>query len=487
MEQVTQQTSYEASDGRNRQRFPNRKFGNRIPNRFQTINPSENLIYNQLSAAGGLNINLGADVSFYVNKLSYGQFQEVLNSLPDPNAKKKVNRLQKFDKPINWVSTISYSDRGKRPCEPIEDSIAIYQSMDIDSDAKRIISYGYADLTFDFSRLNLLQAQDGYPEYPFGIIFFSDLRNEYNDYNAVISCIPERRNTAAGCSFIHPIDISRQGPVHCDGKFRQYGNFIIFYVDNEIEKREGIYYPDITVISIPVSVFRDHKQGHIIKETGICSLKKGSICISDIIEYLIREIFVFYGVSNNQFIGEVIHAFGYDPVKYNYPPSLGDERSRYYGGNTAHVGTKSNGFRKETPFRKGNNLFNYLDEITKKDNTFVVTTSTKENKEKPKVQPEHSEHEEPVYGEDVPVTVESHEGTPPKEEYSQSEIDAALTDDEPIPEEQAEPEEEEMIEDEPPEEEPDPDYKPEENTHSNEESPQGEEDISEEVVGDDNS
>jgi hypothetical protein len=402
---------------------PNRRFGNHVPNRYLTINPVDNPVFNQFSNLAGLNISLGSSVSFYVNKLDHNQFSELLESLPDTNSKKRINKSQQKDKPLNWINAISFTPQGKKPCLPIEESINIYNGFDIDKDGRRIISYGYADLTFDFSKLPLVKAKDGYPAYPFGIMFFSDLYNNYDNYSVVISCIPERKNDVSRCSYIYPVDFFHKGPVHCSGKFKTNGNYIIFYVANEIEKQESALFPDVTIINIPVTVFRDHKQGHIIKETGICNIRKGSTCVSSFVDHIV-DILKYYGVTDVQFIGEIIHASGYDPVEYNYPPSLGDERSYYYGGNKVRMGSKENHLRHTKSFAQNNskNVFSYLNAINEKNNAKIVVKaplpdSDKKGKTKKEVDNNSSEN----IGENPSITKEE------MEQVDDEVMDAAAT------------------------------------------------------------
>jgi hypothetical protein len=190
---------------------------------------------------------------------------------------------------------------------------------------------------------------------------------------------------------------------------------VIFYVAREIEKQEDVFFPDITIVNIPVATIRKRDNGYLVDRTGVTGILKGNNCVSDIVLYL-KGIFDFYQVSDNQFIGEIIHAAGYDPIEYGYPPSAGDPRSSYYGGNHAHLGTKGNGFRYEHPtFPKNNNIFNYLEEI---NGTNILKTSIIQSKVAPKTE--------------VPPSVETpQEETPQQEtenvaEYSSTEIDEAL-------------------------------------------------------------
>jgi hypothetical protein len=374
MEQVTNLESNEV-----KQQRPTRRFGNHIPNKYSVINPAENPVFNQFANIAGLDISLGASISFYINKLDHNQFSELLETLPDTNAKKQFSKPQQRNRPLNWLYAISFASQGKKPCVTLSKSIETYNGFEIDKDGKRIITFGYTDLTFDFSKLPLVKAEDGAPAYPYGIMFFSDIYNDYDNYNAVISCIPDRKNDISRCNFIRPVDFDHRGPLHCSGKFKMNGNYIIFYVANEIEKQEDTFLPDVTIINIPVTVFRDHKQGYVIKETDVCNIKKRSTCVVSFVEHII-DIFKFYGVTNVQFIGEIIHAFGYDPLEYNYPPSLGDERSYYYGGNKVHMGSKENNSRHNKPFMmRGNNIFNYLDEVNKKDNAKIILPAPTED------------------------------------------------------------------------------------------------------------
>jgi hypothetical protein len=421
---------------------PNRKFGSKVPNKYQVINPRNNAIFNQLSNIAGLDITLGVNLCFYVNKLNHNQLDSLLNTISDPSAKQRVTKTQQKNKPVNWISAISYASQGKNPCDILTESINTYNAFEIDKEGKKVNSYGFANLTFDFSKLPLIKAEDGAPAYPFGIFFFSDIYNNYDNYNAVISCIPNLKNEVSECPYIKPIDFDVRGPVYCNGNFRMNGNFVIFYVTNEIEKQEGEFYPDVTIINIPVIAFRDFKTRYLIKEAAVCQIKKGSTCVSSFIDYICKEIFSFYGVKDNQFIGEVIHAFGYDAEKYNYPLSTSNGSKMYYGGNHVHMGSKVNQLRHDKPFGYNKtNLFNYLDEINKKSNTKIILTTPdsqpspdgekkqpRDNKRKSKLK---EKQKETVTETGSPSEIEASSDTTvlpqePDVSFSENEIEAAL-------------------------------------------------------------
>jgi hypothetical protein len=358
-----------------RQGYQQNRYGN-IPNKFSVINPNENAVYNEYVAKAGLQIALGANVCFYVNKLNHAQFEQFVESIPDKetntNLKNKLDQKMRNNAAINWISTLSFTPQGKYPCASLKDSMAIYSSFDIEAEAKRISSYGMAKVTFDFSQLPLLKADDGAPFYPYGIFFFSDMHNEYDDYQAVISCLGNRRRDVTKCTYLKPIDFAHEGPVTCTGKFRNKGSFVIFFVANEIEKQEGVFYPDVTIIDIPVAVFREPSA--TIKTTGICNIQKGSNCVTDFVNHVVKDLFSYYGVRDQFYMGEIVHAFGYNPLDYNFPPSSGDDKSRYYGENHAHFGQNREGkYNKyDKPFNYRNNLFNYLNEVNaKRDDTLV--------------------------------------------------------------------------------------------------------------------
>jgi hypothetical protein len=358
-----------------RQGYQQNRYGN-IPNKFSVINPTENAVFNEYAEKADLAIDLGANVCFYVNKLDHTQFEKFVDSIPDKetnmNLKNKLDQKMKNNAAINWISTISFTPHGKYPCESLKDSMAIYSSFDIDAEAKRMSSYGLVKVSFDFSKLPLVKADDGAPFYPFGIFFFSDMYNQYDDYQAVISCLNNRRRDVSNCSYLKPIDFKCEGPVTCTGKFKYKGSFVIFFVANEIEKQEGVFYPDVTIIDIPVAAFRE--QTATIKTTGICSIQKASNCVYDFVNHVVKDVFSFFGVKDQNYMGEVVHAFGYNPLDYNFPPSNGDDKARYYGGNHVHSGNGHDGkFNKyEKPFNRRNNLFNYLSEVSTKKEDIVI-------------------------------------------------------------------------------------------------------------------
>jgi hypothetical protein len=353
----------------------NNRFGNRIPNRYTTgtIDPSNFPVYNQLATIANLEISLGSHVCFYTNKLNHKQFDDLMATISDPSTRRYVNNSQKNKKAINWLSTTAYTPQGKKPCESMVESINLYNAFDLDQESKKITSYGIAELQIDFSKLNLVPSkEDGLPLHPFGIIFFSDITNGYDDYSATISCMPERINDVLHYKFINPISLDVKDTIYCRGKFRYGGNFIVFYVDNEIEREEGKLYPDVTMVNVSVSCFRDQRNRAVIKETGVTSVKKGSNCVADAIDHLIKDVFSFYRVTDQQFIGEIVHAFGLDPVELGLPPSLGDERSRYYNGNHAHMSSKGHHARHEKQPSFKSNIFDYLKEINARNEENVV-------------------------------------------------------------------------------------------------------------------
>jgi hypothetical protein len=218
----------------------------------------------------------------------------------------------------------------------------------------------------------------------------------------------ERRQDSQLWNLITNMSYSHKGNFSCTGKFRYEGNFIIFYAQTEIEKGEGCFMPNVTTVHIPVRSTRRHDETRLIERTGITGVKKRTECVAGLADYL-KGIFEFYQVSNNQYMGEILHAIGYDPVKYGYPPSAGDERSSYYGGNRAHLGPKGNGMRydKTQSFQRSNNLFSYLDEVNRRD---VVKVSVKQKWNEERRRPASDEIDEAL------DSVAENEG--PVEEYN---------------------------------------------------------------------
>jgi hypothetical protein len=404
------------------------RFGNhRVPNQYSPINLANNAIYNQLGLEAGLDIALGVNMCFYVNKLDHRQSSDLITSFP--NNTLKGGKKQDI-KPANWLSATSYSSFGKNPSDIFTESIDLYNSFDIEQEAKRIASYGISTLAMDFSKLPLLkEAKDGWPAYPFGIMFFSDLNNGFDSFNATISTIPERRKDVSRYPYIMPINYDSRGKASCTGKYRIRGNFIIFYVTKEIEKQEGLFFPDVTIINVPVSLMRESKENwHIIKSVYACNIKKASNCVlTGFVEYIVQHIFGFYGFTDAQPIAEIIHAFGYDPMDYSYPPSASDERSKYYGGNHVHVGTRSNFTRREKPVDHNTNIFNYLNEINKKNETSIIVSAKKEpdNTKRRDKKTKPPEEEEVISEQEIDTQGEGQiQDIMPQ--YSNEEIDAAF-------------------------------------------------------------
>jgi hypothetical protein len=288
--------------------------------------------------------------------------------------KKRVNNSQRDKRNINWFSATAFTASGKDPCESMVESINLYNSFNLDQESKRVASYGVVEMRIDFSKLSLLLSkEDGYPFYPFGIIFFSDLDNKYDNYLATVSCIPDRIEHVLRYKYIKPVSFTDTNLFFsCRGKFRYRGNFIIFYVSKEIEREEGVFYPDVNIISVSVGTIRDTANRLVINETGVTDIKKGSTCVSDFSLHLVKDIFSFYGVKDNQFSSELIHAFGLDPVELGLPPSLSDDRSRYYGNRVVHMASKGHYARHEKQFGAKTNIFSYLNEINNKNEENVI-------------------------------------------------------------------------------------------------------------------
>jgi hypothetical protein len=358
------------------------RFGERIPNRYVVIKPENSQVYTQLASAAGLNVQLGAHVCFNTNKLDYAQFGNLMDTIPESQSKRWALKNKKFGKTVNWVSATAFTQAGKTPCDPLKESIDLYTGLEIDQEGKRITSYGSAELKIDFSKLPLALFDDGFPAYPFGCFFFSDLANGYDDYSAAISCLPDRIRDVSHYKYIKAFPFDSNEPVSCQGKFRQSGNFILFYAANAIEKEEGIFYPDVTIVNITVCCFREKVPPYIVKETAVCNIRKMSSCVKDVTDFISGDIFSFYEVKDHQFCGEICHAFGSDPIEYNFPPSIGDERSRFYGGNHAHMASKGHNARHEKSYgyKPNRNLWSYLQEINSKNEANILI-SAKENPE----------------------------------------------------------------------------------------------------------
>jgi hypothetical protein len=413
------------------------RVGNRIPNRYTVINQANNQIYNSLVNGAGLNISLGANVCFYTNKLNNNQFTSLLDSIFDPATKKEVSDSQRNKRAINWISTTAFTDQGKNPCDSMREAIFKYNNFNLDYEGKRISSYGIAELRLDFSRLPIIK-EGGCSVYPYGCFFFSDLSNGYDNYVASISCVQERINDVMNYKYIKPVPFdSQDGIISCAGKFRTQGNFIIFYVANEIEKQEDQFYPDITIINITVGCAREQKSPYIVKESFVCNIRKGSNCVGNIIDYITRDIFSFYGVNDLQFCGEIIHAFGFDPLEYSFPPSLGDERSRHYiyENNPSPMNTAGHNYRHTKPFTVKTNLFSYLDSINKKNEVNIVLHQNDENKSDYHDKDEESKkfknfknkkNKDFKNKKDVEETETILSGDDRSPEYSDKEFDAAL-------------------------------------------------------------
>jgi hypothetical protein len=371
------------------------RFRDRIPNRYVVINPGTNPTYNQLVNLADLDVLLGSHVCFYVNKLDHRQFDDLLATIPDPATRQWVMRNQKTKRNINWLSATSYVPMGKNPCEPVAESIDLYNGFNLDQEGKRISLYGISELSIDFSKLPLvLSKEDNSPLYPFGIIFFSDLTNGFDDYSATVSSLPERVNEISHYKYIHPVSDDIKGIVTCKGKFRYRGNFIVFYVTNEIEREENVFYPDVTIVNISVGSYREQRGNYsFIKETGITNIRKGSDCVESIVEYITKKIFSYYEVKDQQFTAEIVHGFGFDPVSFGLPPSIGDERSHYYyGGNHVHMNSKGYHSRHEKPHSSKPNIFDYLKEIGSKETNIVLPPVTK-NPDENKDPSDHSKNQ----------------------------------------------------------------------------------------------
>jgi hypothetical protein len=427
-----------AADSKRRQGYYGGHRG--VVNQYAPIHLANNTIYNQLGLEIDLHIDLGANICLYVNQLNYQQLSELIASFPN-DAIKPSDKKQ--DRPINWLAASSFSQFGKNPMEVFKDAIALYDSFDIEKESKRKSSYGITSVSMNFAKLPLVKAkEDGLPAYPFGILFFSDL----NNFNATISTISDRKKDVAKCPYINPVSYDYRGTVSCTGKYRLRGNYIIFYVNKEIEKQEGLSSPDVTIISIPVSASRDQKDWTIIKSTFACNIKRANNCIYNFIDYIVKDICGFYGLTDPQSIAEIIHAFGYEPVDYGYPPSISDEQSKYYGGNHVHMGTRNNLSREKplSPYNYKKDIFSYLSEINKKNEaSIVVPASPKEgedeknkgNRQSKKANSGKNKGNEPTQknSEQVPaepmVEENSEEQPQPQESpvsYSAEEIDAAF-------------------------------------------------------------
>jgi hypothetical protein len=419
-----------SDSGKNNKGFKNSYKSSSRRDVLKPIHPSNNSNYTKLVEEADFEYSLGATSCFYVNKLSYLQMNELALALDATKVNPKIANKQKNNSSVNWISASTFTKDGQDPCALFKDALNIYNEFDIDE--KRIAAYGSASISLNLGKLPLLRDENDIPYYHAGIFFFSDIHNASDNCAATITVAEERYEHAKRCRSIHPIyfsEINDIGNVSCGGNFRNRGDFIIFYASKDIIKGPELFNPDVTIINIPVITIRDRNDFNKIKATKIAGFNKRSICVSDVIQTIVCDIFTYYH-ADNQFVGEVIHAFGDDPVKYNFAPSKSDDRHIYYG-KSVHVNDKNRTPQPST-FRHST-VFSYLDEINRNSDIKVVAKDEKPDK-KEKIRVEESvglKEETTAYEaksfaseDDSPISEEENNNS--SDNYTQDEINNVL-------------------------------------------------------------
>lgn len=226
-------------------------------------------------------VQLGAKHCFYVGKLDYTALDSLAKDLG-------INATEDARKQTWWVNQ-SFSENGWQPGKDIETAIKNYKALN--GEENRINIYGDVKLTFDFSKLNLLRDDQGNIKYPCGVLFFGDSRNIKDMMSGTISCTTEAVDTLANdrnAIYASMADIEN---VSIEGIFRTYGHCILFYVNNEIEKEQGKFYPEITTIEFDTFVARDIQQWGMIRKCSVNDANKTVVCENNLVDYVLTHAF----------------------------------------------------------------------------------------------------------------------------------------------------------------------------------------------------
>lgn len=261
-------------------------------------------------------MSLGAKFCLPTNKLSY----DVVDKIKSLLGTKEEGKYSDLSMNKNgWLAVSVLTDTGENPGATIQDALDEYRAHSDEDKDIFISSYGKAEITIDYSKLGMLQLEDGSILYPYGAFFFSDNKTLINQFSASVACVPSRYNKIRNKKNISPITADNWDNATITCNFTKRGHLVLFYVTEEIEKDKDVYNPIVTTIDIELFAHKDYKTSNITR-ISFGRADKVTKCVPDIVEYLITEFYYKYGMRSfisSQFMGDYIYSIGCNPRNYN--------------------------------------------------------------------------------------------------------------------------------------------------------------------------
>lgn len=261
-------------------------------------------------------MSLGAKFCLPTNKLSY----DVVDKIKSLLGTKEDGKYSDLSMNKNgWLAVSVLTETGENPGATIQEALDEYRAHSDEDKDIFISSYGEAEITIDYSKLKMLQLEDGSILYPYGAFFFSDNKTLINQFSASVACVPARYNKIRNKKNISPITADNWDNATITCNFTKRGHLVLFYVTEEIEKDKDVYNPIVTTIDIELFAHKDYKTSNITR-ISFGRADKITKCVPDIVEYLITDFYYKYGMRSfisSQFMGDYIYSIGCNPRNYN--------------------------------------------------------------------------------------------------------------------------------------------------------------------------
>lgn len=291
-------------------------------------------------------VDLGSKNCFFVKELSETDKADLLAKL---NVEEKLSQLiydsAEIDDSGWWTIETKVKD-GIKPCKGLVEAIDAYHSYNDPENKNCLTMYGEVSLAVDFSKLDLVQEDDGGVSYPYGILFFSDSKSFVNQFSAKCAVYPRRLEQARNNPYIKQIDNWENATIK--GSFRSTGHFVIFYVSSqdgvEVESGEIKLFPKVHMITIETILNRG--ENGLVTGVGIGKVEETEVLADHFkandgdpfgseIVYLVENAFAKYSTQSNaasHFAKDYIYLVGDDPRFYdlsslNADPSKTPEKS----------------------------------------------------------------------------------------------------------------------------------------------------------------
>ena len=307
-------------------------------------------------------VELGSKNCFFVKELSETDKADLLAKL---NVEEKFSQLRYSEYEIaenGWWTINTVTKDGIKPCKELVEAIDAYHSYNDPENKNCLTMYGEVTLNVDFSKLDLVQEEDGGVSYPYGILFFSDSKSFVNQFAAKCAVFPRRLEQARNNPYIRQIEDWENATIK--GSFRSTGHFVIFYVKEqdgvEVGNGDVKLFPKVHMITIETILNRG--ENGLVTGVGIGKVEESEVLADHYkenegdpfgseIAYLVENAFAKYSTQSNaasHFAKDYIYLVGDDPRFYdlsalNVDPSknpadkaAGDKKDKKPSNNKKH-------------------------------------------------------------------------------------------------------------------------------------------------------